>query len=238
MKDVTDIRRAFASKYQKKEFVTDKTGSKTIELVGESFKADEECIFGTLNKEYAEKEIAWYNSLSTNINDIYGLERSPPKAWKYAADDYGNINSNYGHLIFSPLYFSQYAEAVYELETNPDSRRATMVYTRPSIWEEYKANGMSDFICTNAVNYLIRDGKIHATVQMRSNDIWAGYRNDRYWQKYVLELMAEQLEVEVGDINWQVSSLHMYEKDFYLLHHFIETGDITIKKSDYDKLYT
>ena len=54
------------------------------------------------------------------------------------------INSNYGHLIWSEKYFSQYENAVTELENNPDSRRASMIYTRPSIWQEYNENGKNE----------------------------------------------------------------------------------------------
>jgi thymidylate synthase len=221
MYNVKDIRRLLASKYQNNEFVMDKTGQKTIELVGTSFLADEESIFGELNRDYMEKEIFWYHSLSTNINDIYS-NKEPPKAWQYSADEYGNINSNYGKLIFSPIYFSQYAEAVFELQTNRDSRRATMVYNRPSIWEEYKENGKNDFICTNAVNYVIRDDKLHATVQMRSCDVVFGYRNDRYWQDHVLNMMCDDLEVDKGNIYWQTSSLHVYERHFNMIEDYLK----------------
>ena len=238
MKNVDNIRLQLAEKFNNNEFVIDKTGQATLEIVGESFIANEDTIFGTLNDEYLSKELDWYNSQSMNINDIYGSERDAPKAWAYAADDYGNINSNYGALIYSPKYFSQYAEATYELEVNKASRRATMVYNRPSIWEEYKEGGKSDYICTNAVNYVIRDGKLNATVQMRSNDVWAGYRNDRFWQHHVLVSMANQLDVEVGNIYWQVSSLHLYEKDFYLIEHYIKTGETSITKKKFNELYS
>jgi thymidylate synthase len=92
-----------------------------------------------------------------------------------------------------------------------------MIYTRPSIWSDYNKQGMSDFICTNAVGYLIRDNKLHANVQMRSNDVVFGYKNDYYWQEYVLKKLAKDLDVEVGTIMWNVTSLHVYEKHFHLI---------------------
>ena len=119
-----------------------------------------------------------------------------------------------------------------ELLGNIDGRRATMIYTRPSIWEEYNEDGKNDFICTNAVTYYIRNGKIHAVVQMRSNDVVFGYKNDYAWQRFVLEdLTAEyntcylshaadadyRKEMEVGDIIWQVQNLHVYERHFHLV---------------------
>ncbi|PCJ96735.1 MAG: dCMP hydroxymethylase [Hyphomicrobiales bacterium] len=210
--NILEIRNTLRDKYVANDFVTDKTGEKTIEILGASFLADEEAIFGEINKEYIKEELEWYHSLSTNINDIRAGE--PPAAWKYAADKYGNINSNYGKLIFTPIYFDQYANAMYELQINPNSRRAIMIYNRPSMWEEYKENGKSDFICTNAVSFYIRDNKVHCVVQMRSNDVYLGYRNDRAWHLHILKMMANDLNLEVGDIYWQVQNLHIYEKHF------------------------
>ncbi|MGZ7196727.1 hypothetical protein ACXWOC_11115, partial [Streptococcus pyogenes] len=74
-----------------------------------------------------------------------------------------------------------------ELIEKPDSRRAIMIYTRPSMQVDFERDGMSDFMCTNNVQYLIRDGRVHAIVNMRSNDVVFGFRNDYAWQKYVLE---------------------------------------------------
>ena len=131
---VKDIRQFFIDELKDGAFTLDKTGQRTIEMIGASFVADQPAIFGEPNKEYIEKEIAWYESQSTNINDIYGEERDAPAAWKYAADKHGNINSNYGKLVFSEEYFQQFQSAVFELDRNKDTRRATMVYTRPSVW--------------------------------------------------------------------------------------------------------
>jgi thymidylate synthase len=102
---------------------------------------------------------------------------------------------------------------------------------------DYNKDGMSDFMCTNAVGYLIRNNRLHAHVSMRSNDLWAGYRNDRAWQKYILDKLASDLDIESGDIYWNVTSLHLYEKDFYLADHFYKTGAISISKREYKHLY-
>jgi len=197
---------------------TDKTGVKCIEMIGASFIADEPAIFGKPNWDYINSEIEWYESESTNITDIYPEgDKEPPQAWQMTANVHGEINSNYGHLIWSEKYFSQYENAVAELENNPDSRRASMIYTRPSIWQEYNENGKNDFICTNSVTYYIRDDVLHCVVQMRSNDVIFGYRNDWAWQRHILEKMAWELHLDVGDIHWQVQNLHVYDRHFKLV---------------------
>ena len=217
MLKVNDIRNFFVDELKNERFTIDKTGQKTIEMIGASFMADEESIFGIPNQEYIQNEIDWYLSGSTNINDIYGDDRSPPAAWQYAANKHGEINSNYGFLIFDDKFFRQYDNVVNELTHNPDSRRACMVYNRPSIWVEYCENGKNDFICTNAVTYYIRDDKLQSVVQMRSNDVVYGYKNDYAWQQYVLSHVAEDVGVETGQITWQVQNLHVYERHFDLV---------------------
>ena len=217
------VRGFFRSQLIKENFTIDKTGQKTIEWIGASFIADEPAIFGTPSKSYIEKELRWYKSQITNVNAIGD---KVPEAWQYAANDYGEINSNYGQIIFSDKYYHQYGRVLDELLENPDGRRASMIYNRPSIWEDYNENGKSDFICTNAVTYYIRDDKLHCVVQMRSNDVVYGYKNDYAWQLSILEELVEDYNqckkeaiepITYGDIIWQVQNLHVYERHFHLV---------------------
>lgn len=220
-----DIQQYFISEFRAGNFIVDKTGVSTIEMVGASFIADEPTIFGELNHEYIQHELDWYLSRSLNVNDIPG---KVPAIWKSVATPAGFINSNYGYLTLDSKNHNQYQNTLNELILNPNSRRAIMIYTRPTMHNDWHKGGMSDFICTNAVQYLIRDGKVHCVVQMRSNDVWAGYRNDYAWQKYILGCLVEDLECHTGkkliagDITWQVGSLHLYERQFYLVQKYID----------------
>jgi thymidylate synthase len=217
MNSISNIRGLFKARLLNEMFTEDRNGGKTIELIGASFIADESAIFGKPNRHYIESEIDWYVHQSTNINDIYRNDREPPAAWKMAANDHGEINSNYGHLIFSEKYHNQFEQVVLELTRNKDSRRASMVYQRPSIWHEWYENGKNDFICTNAVTYYIRDDALECVVQMRSNDVIFGYRNDYAWQEYVLGELADELGIDTGQMHWQVQNLHVYERHFDLV---------------------
>ena len=225
--NTNDIKGYFINKLRIEDFVMDRSGQKTIELIGAAFFADKPAIFGEPNKSYIEIEKEWYESQSTNVNWITETyNRNVPEAWKLAANNFGQINSNYGYLIYSDKYHNQYGRVLDELLENPDGRRASMIYTRPSIWEEYNEDGKNDFICTNSVTYYIRDNCLQSVVQMRSNDVVFGYKNDYAWQLYVLEQMAKDYnecthegapELKVGDIIWQVQNLHVYERHFHLV---------------------
>jgi len=237
-----DIRKQFVDLLQDDKFtsvnreasMTALAGNTTIEIVGATFLADEDAIFGEVNWDYVAREEAWYNSMSLNVNDIPG---GAPAIWKAVADKEGFICSNYGYTLYSPENFSQYDNLAAELKKNPESRRAIAIYTRPSMWLDYNKNGRSDFMCTNTVQYLIRAGKLVTVVNMRSNDGWAGYRNDRAWARHVQDKLAKELGVEVGDLIWQVGSLHIYARNYYLVDHFAKTGQIHITKDEYRNLY-
>mgnify|MGYP003326815272 FL=1 len=211
---VYDIREWFKYLLNCGDFVIDKTGCKMLEIRSASFVASEPAIFGTPNEDYIKREIEWYMTCSLNVNDIPG---ETPAIWKQVATKDGLINSNYGWCIFSHANGNQFHRVQNELAANPYSRRAVMIYTRPTMWDDYNRDGMSDFMCTNAVQYVIRHDRLEAHVQMRSNDVVFGYKNDYAWQKYVLEMLANSLEVLPGAIYWNVGSLHVYERHFNLV---------------------
>jgi thymidylate synthase len=212
--NVNMIREEFKWLLANEFYVEDKSGVKLLEIVNASFVADEPSIFGKPNDSYIEREIEWYKSMSLNVNDIPG---ETPAVWKQVATPDGRINSNYGWCVWSRENGEQYNNVLRELKQKPTSRRATMIYTRPSMWVDYSRDGMSDFMCTNAVQYVIRDQSVHAIVQMRSNDVFYGYRNDYAWNEYVLKMLSHDLDVSPGIIYWNVGSLHVYERNFNLV---------------------
>jgi len=208
---VEDIRKLFSDAYKVG------TENPTVEILGASFEADEAAIFGTPDQNYIDREISWYESNSRNVNDFPG---GAPTIWKSVASPAGMINSNYGYLIWSPQNGRQYLRVRQELETNPASRRATMIYTRPSMHYDYYTDGMSDFVCTNAVSYYIRDNLLHAVVQMRSNDAVYGYKNDRAWQLHVMDLLCKDLKISRGTLHWQVQNLHVYSRHYKFIEEY------------------
>lgn len=238
---VRDIRDHFLWLKQNEQYVEDKTGVKMLEIVHASFVADEPAIFGTVNQGYVERELRWYLSESLNVNDIpdaagrtrfkstiTSIEelddlppepdyKGPPEVWKRCATPDGEINSNYGWMVFSEDNHEQYRHCLGELLDQPCSRRAVMLYNRPSMWLEYDRDGMSDFVCTFAHQYFIRDDKLHVSVTMRSNDVVFGYKNDLAWARWVQGHLARDIGTETGDVYWHAGSLHVYERHFDLV---------------------
>lgn len=233
---VPDIRLELANQLIFKNFVGDKTGAKTVELLGAQFLSDEPTIFGSVNNEYIQKELDWYRTGSLNIHD---MTPPVPQIWKDVAGYGGAINSNYGYLITSVQNGNQFLNVSMELQRNKESRRAIMIYTRPTMHHDFEELGKNDFICTNTVQYFIRNNHLFAYVSMRSNDAVFGYKNDWAWQMYVLcelwkQLIIKYTDLKIGNIIWNVGSLHVYQRHFYMLIYFLETGVWNISKSDFD----
>ena len=225
---VYDVREEFARKLSEQEFVTDKGGQRTIEIINASFVADQKSIFGEVNEDYVKRELEWYRSLSLSVNDIPG---GAPAIWKQVADKNGLINSNYGWCIYSEENGYQFTKVVDELVKSPLSRRATMIYIRPTMHEDYCRDGMSDFMCTYSTQYYIREGQLEASVFMRSNDAVYGYKNDFAWQRYVQKEVLESINRKantvyaLGNLYWNAGSLHVYERHFDLVKQWDESLD-------------
>jgi len=110
---VSDIRQEFLNLKHNEEYIIDKTGVKTLEIINANFIADEDTIFGQVNQNYIEREIQWYKSMSLNVNDIPG---NTPTIWKQVADENGYINSNYGWCIWAAENKNQYNNVLQELQ--------------------------------------------------------------------------------------------------------------------------
>ena len=83
--NITSIRDTLASLYKNKEFIK-VNESITVEIIGASFIANEDSIFGMANEDYIDRELEWYRSESRNVNDIKG---KVPKIWEIVSSPEG-----------------------------------------------------------------------------------------------------------------------------------------------------
>lgn len=213
------------------EFKIDKTGVKIVEI--------RNCHINNFNplqpflkfngretpKKYVEKESKWYNSCSLNIKGYV----DDVKIWQQVCDKDGFVNSNYGWCIYSKENYKQFDHVLKELCSNSASRRATMIYNRPSMWIDYNQDGMNEFMCTYAVQYDITCDQLNAIVYMRSNDAIFGFYNDFAWQCEVYKKLYDNLlmqypNLKIGVIDWNAASFHVYERHFDMLKKII--GDV------------
>ena len=225
MNTTNDIKKQFIELYKNKQF---RNG--TVELQNVHFIADKDYIVREPNYDYAKREIEWYESMSLNVNDIPG---GPPTIWKKVATPIGYINSNYGWCIFSPDNNFQYKHCLSSLLEDYETRKAVMIYTRPSMQDDWNNDGMFDFMCTHYVHCFLNkiehpenDIEVYELkyiVYQRSCDAVFGFNNDLQWHKYVYDKLYNDLTdngVVMGEknpIEYNCGSLHVYERHFKYL---------------------
>ena len=152
---------------------------------------------------YAVGELMWYLSGNRSLSAIQNYT----SAWDRMSDDGETVNSNYGWCIHHKYGFDQWWYVKNLLIKDPNTRQAVLhiktADTKPS----------KDVNCTVCLQFLLRDGKLHATVYMRSNDIWMGFPYDVFSFTALQCKMAMELGVGIGTYTHISGSLHLYERN-------------------------
>ena len=180
-------------------------------------------------KKYVKAELDWYKSMDLSIIGHEGIESNPTWQACCTKDEKKEINSNYGWCVFSEENGSQYDNCLEVLKKDKTTRNAIIMYNRPSIYKDYKRDGMHDMICTFMSHFFIRNNKLYMIHNMRSNDIRYGFIcSDLAWNCFVYQNIYEDLkstypDLEVGTIIWTSDSMHLYSRHFEDLKNFVES---------------
>jgi len=159
------------------------------------------------NEDYAEYEWNWYLKGDRDASEI--AERA--KIWKQMmVDGTTEVNSNYGYF-WKKNY--QLSRVIQELKTNKETRRAIVVHYDINELDRYK----HDTPCNDVLNFYIKDDKLHLTVFARSIDLVFGFCNDQYTFAKLMEMVAFQLDIPVGEMTWMITNLHIYPRHYDML---------------------
>ena len=160
---------------------------------------------GKTNLTYLAAELLWYWS-SRNDTEFIGKFGS---MWKKLSDDGVTNNSAYGYILQEKHGFNQIEKIIELLTVDPYSRRAVMNINVPN----EKVIETKDEPCTVCLDYQIRNGKLHCTCVMRSNDVNFGLRNDLGFFIYLQKYIARRLNIPVGTYTHFAMSIHFYDRD-------------------------
>ncbi|WP_439616271.1 thymidylate synthase [Shinella sp.] len=144
-------------------------------------------------------------------SDIKWLTHYLPRAPEFS-DDGATWRAGYGPRLRDWRgETDQLAQVLALLQADPTSRRAVMALFDPQ--DDFADS--KDIPCNNLLSWLIRDGKLHLNVTIRSNDAMWGFSGANAFEWSVLhELMAHWLDVEVGRVTFFAGSFHLYRKHF------------------------
>ena len=216
--------------YENPTFEASPRGQKVKEILGASFtilNPRDRIPYVSGRKfsiTYMVAELIWYLSANNKTEWISKYSGF----WKDISDDGITANSAYGARLFqrhpkiAQGRLDQWAYIVEELKRDPDSRRAVMHLRIP----DDSIDAKLDVPCTLALQFFIREGKLHQIVNMRSSDVIFGIAYDIPAFTIFQELLANELGVEMGTYTHMSNSLHIYERHFEMAKTILKTSNV------------
>ena len=217
--------------YESPQFEASPRGQKVKEILGASFTINNPrdripYVAGRkFSVTYMVAELLWY--LSGN-NETKWISRYS-SFWNNISDDGVTANSAYGarllkaHPKIAQGRIDQWSYVINELKNDPDSRRAIMHIRVP----DDSIDAKLDVPCTLALQFFIRDGKLHQVANMRSSDVIFGIAYDIPAFTIFQELLANELGVELGTYTHTSNSLHIYERHFKMAENILKTENVS-----------
>lgn len=181
-----------------------------------------------ISKSYICGELLWYALGRKDvgfINKFAGL-------WGRISDDGETSYSAYGDIVFNRHGFNQVDKIIQLLCDDPESRRAVINFNVPN----ENVIKTKDEICTIALQFLIRDGKLHCYGIMRSNDVWYGLPYDVIFFTELTKYIARRLNIPYGTYTHTVISLHVYERNYDDIVNAMNTIPTSVITVDFEKI--
>jgi len=133
------------------------------------------------------------------------------------SDDGATFNGAYGTPVRS-----QWPRIINVLQCDPSSRQAVLQIYRPP------TGPTKDVPCTLSIQFLIRNRRLHAIVNMRSSDIWLGLPYDAFTFSMLLNILAAQLgHLDIGSLSFNLGSSHLYDVNYAAATNVIKSWDDT-----------
>ena len=154
-------------------------------------------------------------------DDVEWLSHYLPQAPKFS-DDGKTWRGGYGPRLRgwscdsmmhgrSEETFDQLQHIIDLLREDPNTRRAVFTIYDPAT----DSRPGKDIPCNNWVHFLARDGKLHAHVAIRSNDVMWGWSGINSFEWSILnQVVAAYAGLHPGTITYDISSLHLYERHY------------------------
>lgn len=177
------------------------------------------------------KKVAWKSAIHELLwfyvhrtSDVTYLRDNKVKIWEEWTREDGTIGKAYGHQLgksimtgkwqtnpvsgfTTPVYTNQVEKLIHGLINDPASRRHVL-----SLWNINDLWDMALYPCVWHSQWLVKEGKLHGIVGIRSNDLALGNPFNTF-QYYVLQRMLCQVTgYEIGTLTFNINDAHIYER--------------------------
>ena len=207
----------------------DRTGTGTRSVLGRQVRYDLAEGFPLLTTKKLHirsilHELLWFLSGETNIQY---LQDNGVSIWNDWATESGELGPVYGAQWrrwqgADGQVFDQVAALVDGLKNNPDSRRhiisgwnvALLPDESKKPWENAEAGLMALPPCHLLYQFYVADGKLSASLYIRSNDLFLGNPYNTASLAFLTHMLAQQCDLDVGEIVMSIGDAHIYTNHF------------------------
>lgn len=155
-------------------------------------------------------EVLWYLSGDNSLDFISYYNKKMPEysmngktltgtAYEPKIFEFGNAKINQWKQIKDLL-----------THEDPDSKRAFIQIFDAT---ELMVPNNIDISCTLGLQFFVRENKLYMASYMRANDAFRGIISDLFSFTFIQELMARDLNLELGEYFHNVGSIHIYQPD-------------------------
>lgn len=206
------LREIYTSGAQK----SDRTGTGTVSVFGRQLRFDLSQGFPLITTKRVHLksvvgELIWFLNGSSNIK---WLQENRIRIWNEWADENGDLGPVYGVQWRSwptpdGRHIDQLTQILDLVRNNPDSRRMLV-----SAWNVAELDKMALMPCHAFFQLYVVDGKLSLQIYQRSADMFLGVPFNIASYALLTHMIAQQCNLEVGDLVWTGGDCHIYSNHF------------------------
>lgn len=206
------LREIYTSGAQK----SDRTGTGTVSVFGRQLRFDLSQGFPLITTKRVHLksvvgELIWFLNGSSNVK---WLQENGIRIWNEWADENGDLGPVYGVQWRSwpapdGRHIDQLTQILDLVRNNPDSRRMLV-----SAWNVAELDKMALMPCHAFFQLYVVDGKLSLQIYQRSADMFLGVPFNIASYALLTHMIAQQCDLEVGDLVWTGGDCHIYSNHF------------------------
>ncbi len=190
----------------------DRTGTGTVSIFGHQMRFNLQEGFPLVTTKRCHlrsiiHELLWF--LNGDTNTAY-LRENNVTIWDEWADENGGLGPVYGKQwrawgAADGRQIDQISKVMEQLKQDPDSRRIIV-----SAWNVGELDQMALAPCHAFFQFYVADGKLSCQLYQRSCDVFLGLPFNIASYALLVHMMAQQLDLDVGDFVWTGGDTHLY----------------------------
>lgn len=177
------------------------------------------------NIVYNYAEALWYFS---GKNDLEFIQYYEPAMALYSADGKILPGTGYGPKMraFGQQKFDQIERVIEVMKHDDQNTKRAVLQLFDANEDIFQRN--IDVSCTIALQFFLREGRLHMISYMRANDAYGSFMGDVFSFTFLQEYLAVRLGVKLGSYIHMAGSFHIYLEDKNKADELIENPSLCL----------